>query len=356
MSNGSAGCRVQERIDGSGYRKVIVENELLLISVLPDKGADIYEFVYKPKNVDILWKSDWGLRKPPAILSASDSQVAWLEQYEGGWQEVFPNGGAPCRYKGVELNFHGEASTLAWDCEIVSESADEAAVRFTCRTVRSPFRLSRTMKLKRAEPFMRLSETLTNLAGEEMDYMWGHHPALGAPFLNESVIIDLPDNSWIESQNREGDVTRLPQKSRSPWPVATGRNGQPVDLSVVPPVSERSADLAFIGGFDEGWYGVTNPELGFGFAMRWSKEQFPYMWLWQEFRGSAGWPWYGNAYVMALEPFTSFDESGLVHCIVSGTARTIAPGETVETELLAGCFASRTGIRKMNADGSFVLK
>ena len=33
-----------------------------MVTILVDKGADIYEFLYKPKDVDFLWKSNVGLR------------------------------------------------------------------------------------------------------------------------------------------------------------------------------------------------------------------------------------------------------------------------------------------------------
>ena len=47
-----------------GVRAVRLENDLLAATVLVDKGADIYELIYKPKGIDVLWKSPWGLRRP----------------------------------------------------------------------------------------------------------------------------------------------------------------------------------------------------------------------------------------------------------------------------------------------------
>jgi galactose mutarotase-like enzyme len=357
LNNLQSGCSVMETILNRRTRAVVMENDKLKVTILPEKGADIYEFIYKPKNIDVLLKTPGGLRGSAAgFQTTGNSQVAWMENYEGGWQEVFPSGGGPCDYKGVEMNFHGEVCTLAWSFEVTVNTPEKVAVTFFVETYRSPFRVEKTLTLIKNETFLKISEKITNLAEEEMDYMWGHHPAFGAPFLDEDVIIDLPQGSWIESQNREDQSTRMPQKSRFKWPIVKGKKHEDIDLSILPSKVNRSADLAFIGGFSEGWYGITNPQLGFGFGMAWPKEIFPHMWFWQELKGSFGWPWYGRNYAMAIEPFTSFDESGLAHCVDNGTARKIGAGESLEVNLAAGCFDSEKGINKIDIDGNVDVK
>ena len=117
-------CKVSERILGRTLRALQLENDLLSTTILLDKGADIYDLVYKPAKTDVLWKSPWGLKESGrGFDSAFDSQTAWLEAYAGGWQVLFPNGGFPNTYRGAELGFHGEASMKAWDHEIVSARA-----------------------------------------------------------------------------------------------------------------------------------------------------------------------------------------------------------------------------------------
>lgn len=146
-------------------------------------------------------------------------------------------------------------------------------------------------------------------------------------------------------------MTRLPAKTRFNWPYAKGKNNEDIDLSVIPPKEQRSADLAFLGGLKQGWYGITNPRLGVGFGMVWPKEVFKHIWFWQEFRGSKGWPWYRSNYVMALEPFTSYDESGLSYCVENGTALKLSPGETKEVNLIALCFESSAGVEYIDENG-----
>jgi hypothetical protein len=333
-------------------RAVVLENDLLRVSVLPDKGADVYEFVYKPKDVDVLIKSPWGIKDPGrGIATANDSQVAWMEHWEGGWQEIFPSGGGPSRYKGVEIGFHGEVSALPWDYKALGDATEEAVVDFSVNTRRTPFRVERRMRLRRGDPRLYVDERITNWSEEEMDYMWGHHPTLGAPFLGKGAIIDVPAR-WVESQGTENEATRLRAGTRHDWPTARDKDGGALDLSVVPSEEWRSADLAFLGGLEEGWYAVTNPALGVGFGLVWPKEVFPYLWFWQEFRGSSGWPFYGSCYAMALEPFTGYDETGLSRCLENGTARRLAPGESIGASIVALCFEGKAGVERIDEDGT----
>ena len=93
----STHCTINEITLGRTMRALRIENDLLAVTVLLDKGADIYELVYKSKNIDVLWKSPWGMKEPArGFDSAFDSSTAWLEAYAGGWQVLFPNGGTPC--------------------------------------------------------------------------------------------------------------------------------------------------------------------------------------------------------------------------------------------------------------------
>src|SRR5258708_39390426 len=134
--------------------------------------------------MDVLWKSSWGLKEPGrGIASAFQSSVAWLEAYGGGWQEIFPSGGGPCVYKGVELNFHGEASMAAWDYEIAEVGNDAAEIVLSTRLFRSPFRIERRMRVEAGQSSPLPREKITNGGGGTVGFMWGHHPAYGAPFI-----------------------------------------------------------------------------------------------------------------------------------------------------------------------------
>jgi hypothetical protein len=45
-----------------GMRTLTLENKLLRVSVLLDKGSDIFEVKYKPLDLDVIWHAPWGYR------------------------------------------------------------------------------------------------------------------------------------------------------------------------------------------------------------------------------------------------------------------------------------------------------
>jgi hypothetical protein len=320
--------------------------------ILPDKGADVYQLIYKPKAVDVLWKTPWGLKHPaPGLPSAGESPAAWMEVYPGGWQEIFPNGGTPCTYKGAPLGFHGEASMTAWDFDF--HTGDDAAeIRLTTRLARTPFRMQRTLRVESDRPVLIVRERITNEGDQPMEYMWGHHPAFGEPFLSGDCRIDIGAARLLADDEYDPPFNPLELNRRYDWPQAE-RQGKTVDLSRVPARSKPQALYGYFQDFESGWFGVTNTALGFGAGMTWPVEVFPYAWFWQELSASSGYPWYRAAHTMAIEPFSSIPGQGLVKVIEkTGTQRKLDAGASVSAELRFVFYESTRGIRKIDPDGT----
>jgi hypothetical protein len=349
----SDSCRVTETTYGRHTRALVLENNLVRVVVLADKGADIYELTYKPRGVDVLWKAPWGLRELGSLApSAGDSTVAWMDHYEGGWQEIFPSGGPACTYKGVEMAEHGELATSPWDYEIISDGGQAAEVRFRIALTRTPFRLERTMSLAAGRADIAFSERLVNEGAEPMDYMWGHHPAFGAPFLSGDCRLDVPARRAINHEVQIDPVRAwLADGGEWSWPMAPGRDGLTHDLSRVPGSDVRVNNLCYLADLREGWYGLTNTKMGFGMGLVWPKETFPYMWLWQELGGSLGYPFYGRCRVMGVEIWTSIPGSGLVKALKAGTAARLEAGGSTGVEFRCVLYESSTGVRRISPDG-----
>src|SRR5262245_15425412 len=231
MSSSTRSCSVRLEPD-SPWHPCVLENEGLEAVILADKGADIHRLVYKPKNLDVLWKTPWGLQRP-GVRSVHQSVAAWMEMYPGGWQEIFPNGGPPCTYKGAELSFHGEASMTSWEFELAPGS-DAAELRLSTRLSRSPFRVYRTMRVESGRPVLLLRERIINEGDEPMDYMWGHHPAYGEPFLSSDCRIDIGARALLADDEYDPPFNPLAPNRRYEWPRVE-RDGRTTDLSRVPP-------------------------------------------------------------------------------------------------------------------------
>ena len=81
------GCRISDEWTFAGMRTIVLENELLRIVILADKGSDIVEFRYKPLDLDFLYFAPGGIRSPHRAAPSSPSSAPFLDYYSGGWNE-----------------------------------------------------------------------------------------------------------------------------------------------------------------------------------------------------------------------------------------------------------------------------
>lgn len=346
-------CKASETVLGRTLRALEIENDLLSCTVLLDKGADIYRLIYKPSDIDVLWKSPWGIKeKARGFDSAVDSLTAWLEAYAGGWQVLFPNGGFANSYKGAELSYHGEASMKAWDFEVLQAGPAALAVKLWVRLSRSPFRIERWMRLEAGSPILHIRERITNHAGEAMDCMWSHHPAYGAPFISEHCLIDTDAGSLLADDEYRGASNPLALGRAYTWPRAGD-----LDLSTIPAPDQPRDLLGYLKDFETGWYSITNRQLGLGIGFSWNKAVFPYAWFWQELNSSPGFPFYKCSYVIAIEPASSIPGQGLT-AVMKKTAShlTLQPGESREIEMKVVFYQSRRGVEHIDDAGRVRLK
>lgn len=338
-----------------GMRCLTLENELLRVSLLIDKGTDIFEFLHKPTDTDFLWRSASGVRNPSLFVPTSArSQGAFLDFYEGGWQECFPSGGTPTTTYGGGIGQHGEVCLIPWNYTILQDHPDRVQVKLSVRTYRTPFLFEKVLTLERNSSVLTIDEVVTNEGRVEMDFVWGHHPAFGGLFLDQSCRVDLP-GAEVEVLD-----TSAPTRARSgkgySWSIVPGTNGAPVDLSTIPSnEAAATSDLMMLTNLQAGWYAVTNRARRVGFGMVWSLDVFNTLWYWQEFNGLTGYPLYGRTYTMALEPWTT-PQMNVEEARGAGTHRTLAPGASLATQLRAVAFADVERVKRIELDGNVIAR
>jgi hypothetical protein len=344
------GARVTEFVY-RGYPMVALDNRFLRIVIAAGKGTDIVEFLYKPLDLDFLWRSYTGLRDSsnfnPTIANPEGS---FIDFYTGGWQEMVPNAGMNCIYKDAALGVHGEVCLLPWSYHIVRNSPTDVAITFCVRALRTPFYVEKTLSINDQDPVLHIDEFVRNEADEPMDLMWGHHPALGWPFIDESCRIFLPPCRVRTPGDYAAPSSRLEKGQDTEWPMVKGRKGERVDLSRIPPPEVRSHDMAYMYDFQDGWYALVNGSRGVGFGLRWEKDTFPSLWFWQNYRGGFGYPWYGATYTAALEPVSSYPQT-LTEAIKANTQLVLPAGGERHTRLTAVVFSDRAEVHGITPDG-----
>ncbi|MCP4246184.1 MAG: DUF4432 family protein [bacterium] len=299
-------CRLLVDQSWCGYHAVTLQNRWVRVTVLPEKGGDIIEWLHKPTDTDVLFLSPNGLRRAThAEPTLGGAPGTFMDRYPGAWQEILPAGGPPASYGGVDFGQHGEVSVLPWRCEPLADDPAEVAVKLTVQTIRTPLRLERTMRLTGNEPTLQIEETLTNLSPQQMPVMWGHHPALGGAFLDDSCRFEIKAARVEVPPEQSFAGQRLAPSTQADWPTVGGIDARPVDLSRMPPKSAGTADYFYLTDLTEGRYRVVNQRLQLAVEIRWDLAVMPHLWFWQVAGGAPDYPWWSQTYSMALEPFTS---------------------------------------------------
>ena len=323
---------------------VSLANEDIEVIVLVNKGADIYSLVDRRTGVDVLFKTPWGARQPGVWPTTSTSLERWIDAYAGGWQLLLPNGGNECVEQGVTWGFHGEAGIGRWT--IVDQREDALVVE--TNLISAPLHVRREMTLD--GPVLRVHEVVTNTSEQDIEVMWSHHPAFGAPFLDGSCILSVGCETLWADDVAPGTV--MAPDSRHRWPMVTSLDGSLVDMRSIPDPSEPRAVLAYLGDFTSGFFAITNPTLGLGVGIRWPLEVFDRAWLWQEIHSGEGFPWFKRAYVVAVEPGTTTPGQGIGVARAQGQPLLlIGGGQSKAVVIDAVLFEGNKAVEGINEEG-----
>jgi hypothetical protein len=302
------------------------------VTLLPDRGADIHAVEDLRTGVDVLWHTPWGLRRRGANNPRPGSAEAWLDTYAGGWQLLLPSGGAPSSHRGVHHSYHGEACSLPWAATIGTAVDGGDHVELRARLVDSPLLVERIVSLVPGRREVVVAERVTNESDHPLEYMWVHHPAFGAPLVAPGARIRTSASTILADASHDGPGNPLEPGTSHGWPLARTRDGGRLDLSVIPAAASGRRLLGYLRGFDQGAASIENEALDLACTLSWDLDVFPYAWLWQELGATAGPPWHGRAYTIAIEPATSFPATGLGGVVESSaTHRTLAAGATAAT-------------------------
>ena len=347
------GCRVNDQIVWQGMRAILLQNDLLQIVLLPEKGAEIIQFLYKPLDVDFLWRAPNRLTDPAHFVPTGGSAITpFFDRWSGGWFEVVPNGGPGCEVNGASFGFFAETINVPWQYRILQDDAECVSIGLWVRTHRTPFLLKKTLTLRLGQPVLSIQEQLVNEGHEPVSFMWGHHPVMGAPFLDETCRLYAPPSTVEVLHAEDGPDHRMGLHQQGKWPHILDRDGRVMDLRELPPSSTRSMDNCYLYDFPQGWIAVANPGRQVGFGLAWDERVFRYVWIWQALGGGIGYPWYGRTYSMGIEPWSSYPCAGLAEAIGRGTALTLDAGESLEAWLSAVAFTGAGAVEGIDRDGT----
>lgn len=318
-----------------GFRAIVVENEEIRATILPEHGAKVVELVAKRSGRDLLFHHPrFGVRSPVFGANVDD----W---WTGGIDEVAPTG-HPCSVGGEQLPFLGEFWSQAWDWTVEAEGPDRVVVRLGCGGIITPLRIERRMELRAGESMVRSQHRLTNVGFEPIPYMWGIHPGLA---VRPGARVQVPSGEGIVAEAHPS-LGIAPGKVFV-WPDLPLADGRTIDLSVARPPTPPSWELIYLTRLSAGWLAVTDPGTQSGFAMTFDPTILPVVWLWGVYGG-----WRG-IYQVALEAWTSYP-ARLDQAMDAGRHRILNPGETLETEVHFIAFGGVASVTSVDADGTVI--
>jgi galactose mutarotase-like enzyme len=312
-----------------GMRVLILESDLVKISVLLDKGSDIFEVVYKPLDLDVIWHSPNGYKGPETHMERiSRQEDEFPDNYGGGWNDVFPNYGFASSNRGTRFGAHGESSLLPWTCYGIETSGNQVAARLALNCLRYPLQSQKTLTLEKDK--FKISEDITNVGEQEIEFSWAQHIAYGEPFVSEALQIEIPAVRAVSHQY-EMSHERIVRNKEFRWPLAPGIDGRPVDLTKIPDHGQRIQEDFPIVELRTPSYQLYNPRFDLGVDLRWNSA-FPYLWYWLNW-GILNYPYFGRGRTLALEPTSTTSTMGLQNQIQDGTALRLQAGGRLHGEV-----------------------
>ncbi len=304
-------------------RAIVLENDWLRASVLPEVGAKIYDLIWKPTGRNILWHNPRILPQPYPVDGNFDNY--WC----GGWDDGFPTCD-PCEYGGESYPSLGELRSLRWQVKDSGADSEGVYVKLAAFGPISPVCAEKTITLLAGSPVLKMRYAVTNIGPAPLEFIWGTHPALAA---DEHWFLRIPAKTGIVGQATDPRLGTPGQ--RYAWP----RLETPVGVTDMTKVQDITAGIAcghYATDLEAGWYSVEDARTGEGFLLRFPLERCPYLWMWLVYGG-----WRGHHHLI-LEPWTSYPNK-LAEAVQQGTQRRLEPGGRFDVEVAATLYRGDEG-------------
>jgi galactose mutarotase-like enzyme len=295
-------------------RKVTLENERLRVELLPDFGGRIWSFVDKSTGRDWLWHND------AVELRSVPLGTEYDPNWSGGWEEVFPND-ADGEFRGERLPDHGEWWSLPWT--IVEDDPPHRTCRLTLDGPVSHARCEKVVTLDAGRPSLRVRYTITNRRAEPFWFLLKLHAPIA---ITPRHRLRLPGGRVLQVDRAFSSI--LAGAGPYDWPRVPSKEGGIWDLELLPPAGSRQQEFVYVVDLPAGWCGVADIDTGTQFTLSYSRNVFPYVWLFMAFGG-----WH-DCYTVVLEPCTNLPKD-LNEAFHRGTCASLDAGATLECDVTA---------------------
>ena len=298
-----------------GFDALELSNGRISVVVVPQMGGHVASLRDVAADREWLWRN-------PRLTPRLAPYGAWFDDWwSGGWDEIFP-GGEESRLRGEKLPYMGEAWCLPWSVTATSASPTEASLTVAVDGNIAAARFTRTFTLRRGEPVLRVHYRIESLDVQPMPFTWGIHPAFA---VNADCRLDHTATRMVAAVSSDSSMGGVGQAYDWPW-LPDLREGGAWNMQLVRDRMDRSLGGHWATNPTAGWLAVTDRTARRGIAYAFDRAVFPFAWLFMVYGG-----WRGHL-LAAVEAWTSMPQD-IEGAVAAGTARTLAPGEVLETDV-----------------------
>lgn len=308
-------CMLKFKISNEHKQKVLeLENDFIVLQILPEIGAKIHSILHKPKNTKWLWQHH---QNPLQILPLGSN---YDDNWTGGWEELFPND-APCVFQGHQLPDHGELWSQPWQWDLSEESSTSIEVHLWRQCICIPAVVEKRILLENEHSEIKIKYRITNLSEETLYFLWKLHPAIA---ISPDHQLLLPGGKVIPVDLTFSTIIGSPGPFE--WPIVIDKQGRNHDLRIILPKESGHKEFVYVTDLSEGWCAIKNKRNGSEFRLCFPSKVFPYLWL---FITYGGWR---DHYTIVLEPCTNFPKD-LDSAYKNGTCGRIEGQSRLECEI-----------------------
>ena len=289
------------------------------IRVLPDLGAKIYDFVWKPTGRNFMWHNP--RIAPQTYPVESDFAIYWC----GGWDDFFPTCDE-CVFRGQRYPSIGELRSVRWNVDSAGRRGKDVEARLSAFGPISPVKAEKTVTVEGLSPVLRMHYRIVNLGPMSVDFTWGTHPAVAA---NQHTVMRIPARHGIAEYCSQPGWGQAGQ--RYDWPVLGTEAAGRVEMDKARGIDANLCFGHYAVDLEDGWYAIEDASSGEGFLLRFPLEQCPCLWLWLNYGGFRGF------HHVIVEPWTSMAVT-LAEACERKNHLCLKPGEEFSVEMSATAY------------------
>lgn len=200
------------------------------------------------------------------------------------------------------LMCHAEAPVVRWRVIRRKRTARRLEFSYGCDLPIARMTFVRTIRMAAGSAIIRISEKITNLARCDVPFTMCQHVTFGPPFVERGVTaFDMPATKGHTIWAGFGKPQRLKPFTPFTWPDAPGVKGK-IELRYVG--REKYSDFSthlMDPKQAHAWFSAVNPRLGLLVAYVWSRQDYPWLGMWEEAGGRKTPPWNGKSLTRGME-------------------------------------------------------